>query len=226
VLYHLKWIPITQTKVIGKPYSSSLLAHNHGINLLHALKMFNETPTEEPWFYEKRVVFLNNKYYTVNEDDSVSMMFRNGFVCLHKLVCNIYEHSDEVLKSMYGEHFSELIHTFMKELYYHSKRTTDYNVDLLELEKAVKKKQRCSLESLLVRTYFEKDQIDVCSICIQKIVLCEKIIKTTCDHLFHSKCLIKWSEDHQACPCCRKDFYYQEMIKRNEKYCITPHLEL
>jgi hypothetical protein len=215
VLYHLKWIPITQVKNRGKPYSRCSLFQKYGSNLLHALKMVENISIEEelePWFYDNCLVYQNNKIYTVHEDGSVSMGFRNGWIHLRKLMYDLDEDNDEVLKEMYGEYLEEITQTFVEELYRLSKRTTDIVVDLLELEKVIKKEQKCSFESLFVSTYFGTDRTDMCPICLKNIVLCEKVIKTNCDHLFHAVCIVKWMEDQPACPCCRTDFHYQEMV--------------
>lgn len=43
-----------------------------------------------------------------------------------------------------------------------------------------------------------------CAICIEDIVVGNKIIKLQCGHVFHSPCILKWVKDKNSCPYCRK----------------------
>lgn len=43
-----------------------------------------------------------------------------------------------------------------------------------------------------------------CSICMDNIFNNE-IYKTSCDHIFHRNCLLKWLEKKESCPYCRKE---------------------
>ena len=40
-----------------------------------------------------------------------------------------------------------------------------------------------------------------CSICL--VGSNTNLIKLTCDHVFHKKCMVKWLEIGKACPLCR-----------------------
>jgi len=53
-----------------------------------------------------------------------------------------------------------------------------------------------------------------CSICLGRLNKNMKVVKTSCNHVFHSKCLKKWIIDNQKCPLCRKNI---EFINRKRK---------
>jgi len=43
-----------------------------------------------------------------------------------------------------------------------------------------------------------------CSICVDDFREEENVLKLPCDHLFHKKCIVPWSELHNSCPVCRR----------------------
>jgi len=43
-----------------------------------------------------------------------------------------------------------------------------------------------------------------CSICVEDFREEENVLKLPCDHLFHKKCIVPWSELHNSCPVCRR----------------------
>jgi hypothetical protein len=46
-----------------------------------------------------------------------------------------------------------------------------------------------------------QNDINECSICLE--TLNKNIISTNCKHKFHIKCLKKWTNISNSCPCCR-----------------------
>lgn len=46
-----------------------------------------------------------------------------------------------------------------------------------------------------------------CVICLSDITT--NMVKTKCNHRFHSKCLVQWKKRANTCPCCRN------VLKRN-----------
>jgi hypothetical protein len=47
---------------------------------------------------------------------------------------------------------------------------------------------------------------DVCSICLNKKLESENIIKTMCGHFYHRVCIEKWATVNSRCPDCRTEF--------------------
>jgi len=46
---------------------------------------------------------------------------------------------------------------------------------------------------------------DDCAICLEEIQE-EEVLKTTCDHPFHKKCIVKWfAKNNETCPICRRN---------------------
>ena len=43
-----------------------------------------------------------------------------------------------------------------------------------------------------------------CDICLNDINLNETMILYVCSHRFHVDCILKWEENHEGCPACRK----------------------
>ncbi len=49
----------------------------------------------------------------------------------------------------------------------------------------------------------------VCSICLERVGKKKKFV-TSCNHRFHSKCLLIWVIGNDTCPVCRKNLKEQE----------------
>ena len=53
-----------------------------------------------------------------------------------------------------------------------------------------------------------------CAICLTNIT--KKMVRTGCNHTFHSKCLKKWQKRRNTCPCCRESLSpVQPNVKNN-----------
>lgn len=58
-------------------------------------------------------------------------------------------------------------------------------------------------------------QQEICSICLETIASKSKI-KTTCCHLFHTKCLTEWvRQDKDTCPNCRISLDVDLLVRLN-----------
>jgi hypothetical protein len=44
-----------------------------------------------------------------------------------------------------------------------------------------------------------------CAICLEPFKLRQHAKKLRCEHMFHKKCIDKWLNRSQLCPCCRDD---------------------
>jgi len=53
----------------------------------------------------------------------------------------------------------------------------------------------------IVNGLYYKDNPEECSICLDKIN--DNISLLKCSHIFHTKCIEKWTRDN--CPICRKE---------------------
>lgn len=49
-----------------------------------------------------------------------------------------------------------------------------------------------------------------CPICFDKFIFKERIVETSCKHIYHAECLKKAFENKSSCPICRKDFNIKE----------------
>lgn len=67
---------------------------------------------------------------------------------------------------------------------------------------------------------------NMCNICLQEIYPNEKIIKLSCNHIFHKDCLCDWIESLNilntnnlkfTCPNCRKKYILLNYIFENMK---------
>uniref|UniRef100_A0A7S3JI02 RING-type domain-containing protein n=1 Tax=Euplotes harpa TaxID=151035 RepID=A0A7S3JI02_9SPIT len=56
---------------------------------------------------------------------------------------------------------------------------------------------------IATKKQFEKD--DTCSICLCNYAIGHKVVKLSCTHMFHVKCVKQWFDKKQTCPKCRKD---------------------
>ena len=50
------------------------------------------------------------------------------------------------------------------------------------------------------KSEFEQDE---CVICLENFKKREKLMKSPCSHIFHSKCLIEWLKNKTICPICK-----------------------
>ena len=46
----------------------------------------------------------------------------------------------------------------------------------------------------------ERGEIDACAICLESLQ--KDMISTSCGHVFHTKCLLKWAKRKTVCPLC------------------------
>ena len=63
---------------------------------------------------------------------------------------------------------------------------------------------------------------DSCIICLEnfvsinkkQLIKYDKIIFLECKHIFHERCIIKWLKDHDNCPICRFNLFFNKRIKK------------
>ncbi|KAG0417559.1 ERAD-associated E3 ubiquitin-protein ligase HRD1 [Dictyocoela roeselum] len=99
--------------------------------------------------------------------------------------------------------FRELIITFrglVKKIYsYHSYRAV---VDLL---------MKCEVVDIAgtARDDGKRDaNWNICPICQEEMAAARKV---SCGHLFHLECLLKWAEQQQVCPICRRALFKKDV---------------
>ncbi|KAM0010061.1 putative transcription factor C2H2 family [Helianthus debilis subsp. tardiflorus] len=49
----------------------------------------------------------------------------------------------------------------------------------------------------------EKEEVNVCAICLQEFETCETCAALECEHRYHLGCLEKWLQQRNNCPICR-----------------------
>ena len=59
----------------------------------------------------------------------------------------------------------------------------------------------------VLNTYFIsqntiEDKNSTCSICLDKLHSAQKLMSTSCKHVYHSKCLLEWASKRPICPLC------------------------
>ena len=45
-----------------------------------------------------------------------------------------------------------------------------------------------------------------CSVCLQDYNESDEIVLTTCNHMYHKRCINNWLEQNKSCPVCRHRF--------------------
>ena len=51
----------------------------------------------------------------------------------------------------------------------------------------------------------EESEKNPCPICQEKYQIEDQVVKPSCHHMFHKKCLETWLNIHNTCPICRKE---------------------
>ncbi len=53
-----------------------------------------------------------------------------------------------------------------------------------------------------------------CAICLQNYVVGEDVVVGRgCPHIFHNDCVMTWLDEHDRCPCCRKEMMTTEDMR-------------
>ncbi|KAF8032137.1 hypothetical protein BT93_D1149 [Corymbia citriodora subsp. variegata] len=55
----------------------------------------------------------------------------------------------------------------------------------------------------LKEKFYDAEDKDCCSICLEEFHRTEKVTELPCSHVFHRRCIIRWLEDKNSCPLCR-----------------------
>ena len=54
-----------------------------------------------------------------------------------------------------------------------------------------------------------------CSVCLEKLDFSNDHISVTkCGHIFHKRCLSRWTRQNLNCPECRKKVHWRNTVKR------------
>ena len=64
-----------------------------------------------------------------------------------------------------------------------------------------------TLNKLLNIRFFNKNELDICSICLEPIYtfdLFQRKKTLSCNHVFHKNCITKWLHKKYTCPNCRE----------------------
>ena len=54
----------------------------------------------------------------------------------------------------------------------------------------------------------------MCSICLDEYTDDDKIIKLTCNHIYHKGCIKEWFKVNKNCPNCRKNIISHKNTKK------------
>mmetsp|Transcript_43779 Transcript_43779/g.85920 ORF Transcript_43779/g.85920 Transcript_43779/m.85920 type:complete len:201 (-) Transcript_43779:29-631(-) len=76
--------------------------------------------------------------------------------------------------------------------------------------------------------YLDNEGTRSCTICLEDYVCDEEFaITNECKHVFHSECILRWLEQHNECPICRKQVVNSTKIKEAlQLHNITEALQL
>ena len=55
-----------------------------------------------------------------------------------------------------------------------------------------------------------------CNICMETIV--DDNFTTSCNHIFHNKCMVPWMLTHNTCPCCRYAIGTESLPKKKQYF--------
>ena len=58
----------------------------------------------------------------------------------------------------------------------------------------------------------EEEQIEECSICLEKLEKNNSVVILECGHKFHDKCIKNWMKIKKTCPICRKKIKIKKFI--------------
>ena len=54
-----------------------------------------------------------------------------------------------------------------------------------------------------------------CSVCLEKLDFSNDHISVTkCGHIFHKRCLSRWTRQNSNCPECRKRIHWRNTVRR------------
>ena len=73
-----------------------------------------------------------------------------------------------------------------------------------------------TLKFEILESSFQNGEKLACTICTFDINKGDEILKITCGHIFHSKCIIPWLQINKACPNCRTDLIMPQNNNNNE----------
>ena len=59
----------------------------------------------------------------------------------------------------------------------------------------------------------DSPKVENCIICLERYETEERVTELSCGHLFHYSCIEKWFDESTTCPCCRKDYKENEVMK-------------
>jgi hypothetical protein len=66
----------------------------------------------------------------------------------------------------------------------------------------------------ILQKSFENSEKIVCTICTFDVNRGDEVLKISCGHIFHSKCLVPWLQLNKACPNCRRDLIISQGLQR------------
>ena len=52
----------------------------------------------------------------------------------------------------------------------------------------------------------QESDLGTCSICMEEFSSTKLVTRMDCSHLYHSVCILKWLENRDTCPNCRRNF--------------------
>lgn len=73
--------------------------------------------------------------------------------------------------------------------------------------------------------YIPKKEEEVCSICLCELSR-DNLITTTCNHIFHKKCIITWIGQSDTCPLCRTEYPMPIKSRLNPRELLIPSISL
>tara|TARA_B110000858_G_scaffold185970_1_gene228650 strand:- start:4 stop:564 length:561 start_codon:yes stop_codon:yes gene_type:complete len=124
---------------------------------------------------------------------------------------NIIDKND--LKSKYEFRCYTLITMMAKSQSYLSRRAkiNNKNMPNYPSPKTLKKPLFSTLSRYVVIPD-EEEQIEECSICLEKLEKNNSVVILECSHKFHDKCIKNWMKIKKTCPICRKKIKIKEFI--------------
>ena len=59
--------------------------------------------------------------------------------------------------------------------------------------------------NVITSKYIKSDLITSCTICSEDYNDNDDISSLSCEHVYHTKCIVEWGHYNPCCPVCRKD---------------------
>jgi hypothetical protein len=199
-------------------------------NILFKSEIFNKHPC-----FDSCLLFNKNKKIIVDNLDNIEFIQfikkTNKFKCLDNILYdkffslkNTFFKNDVQKKILFDELKNILINFKYKKIIANHFKYMNIKISFIiglicALFKYIahhkKYHKNKKIDSIRIK---DKKFNDSCVICLEnfafddkkQLIKDDKIIFLECKHIFHERCIIKWLKDHDNCPICRFNLFFNQ----------------